>query len=709
MKRLVLALMIAALACSMFAQVQQAIPTKNIVMDRIDHKAITTDRDAPAYYFVTEPIDIQTSYYDYMPGSYISSPLRVQYDPTNAGSNGLYMVFHSRETASAARRVYIAYINGDGTLNSSNYLNQSDINEGYCGMDLDPETFDPLAIWHIDIDDDTIYEDALGYDSYHLLQSPGLISTPFDLIDNNDWSGYDFIPPYADDEFIWPYVYVVKSPTYDEDGSRRIYAWASNYTTHEADPSENMLLGYADFQTSDLEAGTLSSLDWNFLTFPLLDAYNADNGNWGRYNKGIACNDDGQIAMIGYLAADDIEHDGSDMVVFYNDTWAEGDWDVVEVDATAPVDMPLNQDNTPYFSDLEAGEEIFFDFTSSSHPMATFDGQGKLHFFGNYILGHVDAAGDHYLWQYFSYVKEVTFDPTDMSMTFSDLYPQSTSEDAVFPYLPWDEDQDGNIDEYSDDGYVLSNNYWPVWFYDWDTSFHENSFKFAGNEDNNWLVSVWQDGTKSLFYNQAGDEDYVDWATVPEIAISLSADNGEHWSEPIMLNSIETPELEGMIPCYVYPGDVVEDMGDNHGLLHLMFFDDNSFGSFIQGFGSNDGGMIRYTSIDIDFTGLPTIVANDDPTAPEVVGFDLTNYPNPFNPTTNISFNLPAKSDVTLSVYNVKGQLVKTLVDSKLDSGNQTFTWNGTDNTNQSVSSGVYFYKLQVGSQTETHKMLMLK
>ncbi len=706
MKKLVLAIMIATLICSMFAYTQQAIPTQEATMKSLNHKAPSIDRDPPVFSFITEPIDVQTSYYDYMPGSYASNPLRVQ---TNypAGQNGLYMVFHSTETASAERRVYICYINADGTLNSVNYLNQEDIREGYPGMDIDHDTQDPLAIWHIDLDDDVIYEDALGYDSWHLLQSPGLISTPFDVIDNNDWDGTDFEPPFEDDEFIWPYIWVVKGPNYDVDGSRRAYVWASNYTTHAGDPSENELLAYADFVTSDLDSGTLNTLDWQFMTFPLLDAYNA-GPTWGRYNKGIACNDAGQIAMIGYLSADDIEHEGSDMVVFYNDAWGEGEWDVVQVDAHTVVDMPLNQDGSDYF-EVDAGEEIFFDWVNSSHPEAMFDSEGNLHFVGNYVLGHENSDDEHLLWAYFSYVKEVVFNPITMTMEFKDLYPQSINDDPTFPYLPWDENQDGEIDEYSEDGYVLSNLGWPIWWYGWDEAFHENTYKYAKNDEMNWLVAVWHDAIRSRLYNDGGDEDYVDWATVPEIAIALSADNGGHWSEPIFLNSIETPELDGMIPTYVYPGDLVENLGDNHGLLHLMFFDDNSFGSFIQGQGSNDGGMLRYCSIDIDFSGLPTLVGNDNPTAPEVVGFDLTNYPNPFNPTTNISFNLPAKSDVTLAVYNVKGQLVKTIVNSKLDSGEQTFTWNGNDNTDKPVSSGVYFYKLQVGDNTETHKMLMLK
>jgi hypothetical protein len=87
----------------------------------------------------------------------------------------------------------------------------------------------------------------------------------------------------------------------------------------------------------------------------------------------------------------------------------------------------------------------------------------------------------------------------------------------------------------------------------------------------------------------------------------------------------------------------------------------------------------------------------------------LKNYPNPFNPTTNISFNLSFESDVSLSIYNVKGQLVKQLVNEQLSAGPHTIEWNGKDSNNKSVSSGIYYYKVSSGKDTAINKMLLLK
>jgi hypothetical protein len=86
----------------------------------------------------------------------------------------------------------------------------------------------------------------------------------------------------------------------------------------------------------------------------------------------------------------------------------------------------------------------------------------------------------------------------------------------------------------------------------------------------------------------------------------------------------------------------------------------------------------------------------------------LTNYPNPFNPQTTISFSIPEESNIELSVYNIKGQLVKNLVNDINPAGEHSVTWNGTDDNNKPVSSGVYFYKLNVNGITKAVKKCLL-
>ena len=88
---------------------------------------------------------------------------------------------------------------------------------------------------------------------------------------------------------------------------------------------------------------------------------------------------------------------------------------------------------------------------------------------------------------------------------------------------------------------------------------------------------------------------------------------------------------------------------------------------------------------------------------------NLSNYPNPFNPTTTISFSVTQTSSfITLEIYNIKGQKVKQLVSDQLSAGQHSIVWNGDDRSGKSVGSGVYLYKLNVNSKTEAVKKCLL-
>jgi len=90
-------------------------------------------------------------------------------------------------------------------------------------------------------------------------------------------------------------------------------------------------------------------------------------------------------------------------------------------------------------------------------------------------------------------------------------------------------------------------------------------------------------------------------------------------------------------------------------------------------------------------------------------GFQLQqNYPNPFNPSTTIPFTLDSSGHVTLTVFNVMGQRVQTLIDSEMHPGAHFLTWNGRDEHGNSVAAGIYFYQLRSDGYNQTRKMLLL-
>jgi hypothetical protein len=85
------------------------------------------------------------------------------------------------------------------------------------------------------------------------------------------------------------------------------------------------------------------------------------------------------------------------------------------------------------------------------------------------------------------------------------------------------------------------------------------------------------------------------------------------------------------------------------------------------------------------------------------------NSPNPFRGGTAMSFNLPAPERATLSVYNVAGRKVATVADREFGAGRHDVTWNGVDSTGRPVPAGIYFYRLDAGTNTSTRKMIVLK
>lgn len=115
--------------------------------------------------------------------------------------------------------------------------------------------------------------------------------------------------------------------------------------------------------------------------------------------------------------------------------------------------------------------------------------------------------------------------------------------------------------------------------------------------------------------------------------------------------------------------------------------------------GLNAGGLWRCPLSEItgtEATGIPKIAL-------------LQNYPNPFNPTTTIRFDLPREVHVKLTIYNVKRELVTTLVDQRMTEGRKEIPWTARCDRGRDVASGIYFYRLTAGEFVLTRKMVLLR
>ena len=94
----------------------------------------------------------------------------------------------------------------------------------------------------------------------------------------------------------------------------------------------------------------------------------------------------------------------------------------------------------------------------------------------------------------------------------------------------------------------------------------------------------------------------------------------------------------------------------------------------------------------------------------QIVEYDLYNFPNPFNPTTTISLTIQEESNIELSLYNIKGQKIRSLLNNQITAGEHSIVWNGEDDSGKKVGSGVYLYKLHVNDKIElVKKCLLLK
>ena len=85
------------------------------------------------------------------------------------------------------------------------------------------------------------------------------------------------------------------------------------------------------------------------------------------------------------------------------------------------------------------------------------------------------------------------------------------------------------------------------------------------------------------------------------------------------------------------------------------------------------------------------------------------NYPNPFNPVTTLRYDLPEDALVNISIYDVMGRSIRSLVNSRQTAGYRSIQWNATNNQGEPVSAGVYLYSIEAGGFRQTKKMILLK
>jgi hypothetical protein len=180
------------------------------------------------------------------------------------------------------------------------------------------------------------------------------------------------------------------------------------------------------------------------------------------------------------------------------------------------------------------------------------------------------------------------------------------------------------------------------------------------------------------------------WATWSAINLNINA-SGKYIFSHYLVGGFDSLQVSSGISCDVNAG---YSGGERYGKYVINDSDAVSWDNW-----SNHPWDANFW-----LTGalLPTDVESEMTLPTE---FNLSqNYPNPFNPGTTIKFSIPISSFVTLEIFNAIGEGIGVLVSEELNAGNYNYKWNALN-----LSSGIYFYRLQVGSFVETMKMMLLK
>ncbi|MEA3475545.1 MAG: T9SS type A sorting domain-containing protein [Candidatus Cloacimonadota bacterium] len=664
-------ILITLFSTTLFGQLNQ--PNMKYYPIETEIRNINTRYDtipAPEWEFISLPTELMTSYYDYMPGGYTPYSLRWQ---DEGNGNGLYGIFHAQSSTTSNRRMYWFYIYSDSTIFVPEIITSPPYYgwQGYGSIDILNiiNSGNPVVSWHECWDEISVT--PITYDDFDLNIFPGFWAPPY-YIPSSDTLG---------NEFLGPQVFVGNSPL--GDGYARVYVLRTNIGIIYG----NVQIIYKDIQNPEeiIQPGWLNNQITNENGDPMFTDW-CEQDIIPYWSFAIDKQNPGRIAFIGYAAYLEVPPNPPVEEGFfvyesldYGETWTLYDFGM------PPAIENLLQFQHPPGNVPDSIEVLILGF----HNTALFDGEGNLHWCYTGGYGFTYPTGYCYLTHFISACEMVWFGDDIVEWR------------NVWPPVPWEIDENGDtlvhyshaVSGYDGGGLI----------------FHENGQKQATNLDNNWMVQVWADGTY-LMFAEDGDTAYQDYLEHPIIFVSASKDNGEHWTEPIELTDIYSqvfPGFANQITVYPYICDQIVDLGDGWGQVYMYYFDDNDYGSYLQGQGPPTGGQITYCSFKINFGDIVAVDEEQEMPSPEIL---LYNYPNPVKNTTTISF-LTTKNtkDTKIRIYNVKGQLVKQFKIQNSKFKINKVEWDVRDGNGRELPNGIYLYQLNCGNQSITKKMILLR
>ena len=644
-------------------------------------------------------ISVMTSYYDYSPFSFNGHAIQQQpviSEPNGYPADGKFISIMGALDEEASRYVYYSYLNNSGEFIENSRVNaNSESREGYPSFAVDNLTGDIIATWHSLSETDELYKSFFNSNPYHLFGTNENWVSQHQVIEDSSFDN---------EEYIFPQVRIGPSPL---DGHRRVHFYASYFSLNSNNHNAHPVYAYADFTTEQLESECI--LDWNYHNIPFLSQ------NPHKACKEMIVSNDGKIAFIGT-----IDHE---LFVYKSENYGDS-FMLYTQNAIQEIDNPFDPSMQIYL----------YPSTDSQHFNGTFtNDNNRIVWMGAITLNTSENMANGTYYSSLFYPKIFSFDLNDHSFHFYDIDIQDEEPaDHLF----------ANPIVYDENGVPYNTLSYPSWYYEGQSQesyLYHSRFQVSSN--NNWVVAAWHDNRKHVMA-YIEEEGYESWLQQPEVAYCVSVDGGITWSDITYMNAnpedVIIDEVENLDGNY-YPEfadktitnislakkiEVINNTPENyHAAVDIAFYKDNSYGSYhgITGAGENLGGTVCYAKLDIEFpdawNGEMAGGVNEEI---ESIKCKLENFPNPFNPSTEIRFQMSdlkkqksvdGDQKVDLEIFNVKGQKIKSfLLNPSTISPIISITWNGTDSSNNPVSSGVYFYTLKQKNRVlASNKMLLMK
>ena len=248
-----------------------------------------------------------------------------------------------------------------------------------------------------------------------------------------------------------------------------------------------------------------------------------------------------------------------------------------------------------------------------------------------------------------------------------------------------------------------------------DGTFSSSWFRFEKSGDN-WIYRLYTSDSTSFHVCSAGfsiTPEYTYKFTAGEITAgyqlySLGYDlTGDGKVEFYVLSYDDaTTYLQSFKILDITTGNIVfERKSPNYSYSYPALFDLNGDGLLECIVAKNEYPYQNKYYYEVYNTGITGVKSLEPPAK-----FSLAqNFPNPFNPETKISFTLNERQNVSIKIYNIQGELIKTLAATEIQPGEHEIVWNGQNELGQLQPTGIYFYEMRGGSFTQAKKMMLLR